>query len=466
MSTNDTANSQLAQRIADLCTSTYEGIKTKAAKPIIRLNGIAEWTILAGLVAIEGEKLTLITLATGMKTMPNEIRQYSSGLIVHDLHAEILCLRMFNWWLMQEVKQQYEELRSDVKIGKKRKCLFENESEMLKKSILHELPQNSREETVSDGTEPNDNGSVTKKTHLSELETTTDDRNSVKSSIQANDEKGTEKSQHNLNKTISVNKTQTFRLLTPKNDDNAFNLRPGIKLALFISEPPCGDASMSSVAKGEPWKEQKEEILRGRANFSSVGKVRTKPGRSDSKVSYSKSCSDKLCLKQFTGVLNAINSLCIEPLYLLYLVVPNERSLLSDLNRCFRERLDLPNINDSLTHPLQFLLYEEEKFSHRKHGDKSSPLPLSFAYCDLDKTGQVLQNGVKNGAYVKNRAPAFKGASILSRRVLWNQAKEVIGDFENYSSIKNENSSRTELKKTIRRSMGLWPESTPENFPL
>lgn len=462
---DEATNDQLAQRIADLCTSKYEGIKVKSAKPTMRLNGVPEWTILAGLVAIEGEKLTLITLATGMKTMPNEIRNYSSGLIVHDLHAEILCLRMFNWCLMQEVRHLHEEMIGDGD-GRKRKNSIDAESEKHKLKSCQVSGLNNPKNHITNEGKTNDTASKAQNLDMSEeINFESIGRNSIDQSIGIESIGGTGIGSRNSEVVTPDRKDDKFSLLTKKSDGGKFSLRPGVKLALYISEPPCGDASMSSLVEGEPWKKKNEDILRGRANFDTVGVVRTKPGRADSKVSYSKSCSDKLCLKQFTGVLNAINSLCIDPMYLLYLVVPQDRSLLSDFRRCFRDRL-VAEENASHVHPLNFLLYRMDNFSYKKRNKESSPLPLCLVYCDLDKTGQVLQNGVKNGAHVKNRAPAIKGASILSRRNLWNQAKDVIGDFKDYISIKNENSTREASKKLIRSMMGLWPKSTNENFCL
>ena len=48
------------------------------------------------------------------------------------------------------------------------------------------------------------------------------------------------------------------------------------------------------------------EILHGRGYFSVLGSVRRKPSRPDAPPSLSKSCSDKIALKQSISLLNSV----------------------------------------------------------------------------------------------------------------------------------------------------------------
>jgi tRNA-specific adenosine deaminase 1 len=98
----------------------------KHAKPIIRSNGIHEWTILAsislriptidsgiqispeegtsgrgGVENREGYWIQTISLGTGVKVLPaSKLPPLGDGL--HDCHAEILARRGFMRWLLQE----------------------------------------------------------------------------------------------------------------------------------------------------------------------------------------------------------------------------------------------------------------------------------------------------------------------------------------------------------------------------
>lgn len=459
----------LAQRIADLVISTYNGLQTKSAKPTIRLNGVSEWTILAGLVAIEDNELTPLTLATGVKTMPNQIRKYSEGLIVHDLHAEILCLRMFNRYLMDEiVRSQGEEASTEegekaVREGRKRALSTDVDAASLKRiGRTSDFSKEGEEENGQCEMFPGsiDTSKPLLKKGASSLGTNTLRHRTSQSNYSL--------STHADNShTTQRNRTHRINILHRRPDSSKFSLREGIQLALYISEPPCGDASMSNVSTDEEaWRQPTDiDIIRGRAHFNTVGIVRTKPGRADSLVSYSKSCSDKLCLKQFTGILNAINSLCIEPIYLLYLVIPREKHSETDFQRCFFGRL--LSVPPSLQlHPIKSLPFERDDFPFKKQSQSSCPLPLCLAYCKLNNVLQVLHNGVKNGAYIKNKPPKQKGASILCRYSLWQQALGHIVDFDNYSAIKTSNAAREKVKAAARELMGQWPRSAAEGIQM
>ncbi|KAG7904109.1 hypothetical protein KL905_001830 [Ogataea polymorpha] len=91
-----------------------------------------ETTVLAGLVSIESNnrpidqtkrqkvgktpRLEVLVVCTGMKVMPASRVEHSQGRLVHDLHAEILCLRLFNWLVLQEMNAIRENSVSNLLI--------------------------------------------------------------------------------------------------------------------------------------------------------------------------------------------------------------------------------------------------------------------------------------------------------------------------------------------------------------
>lgn len=392
----------LGQDICDAVETAFARLPP-SGKPRPRANGTPEWTVLAGLVAVEAGRVHVISVASGVKAMPDSIRGSARGTVVHDGHAEILCLRVFNWWLMQEVHGETRYLEAG---GSKR-----------------------------------------------------------------------------------------------------FRLRPGVELALYVLEPPCGDALMSLVAQDKvPWKRRRigtepegksgslgaqaevspemvseevvsEEVpggdhcrrtdptndsllddreqtaLRGRAHFDRLGVVRTKPGRADSDVTLSKSCSDKLCLKQWTGVLNCATSLHVEPVYLLYLVLDSAKFSAADFDRCFRARLKA-----APPHALKPLTCTLSKYPFHKQDD-AVPLLLAIVHCAASNTTKVLNNGVKNGSYRKRKPPTEQGACFVSRHQLLAQC----GYQGLWAEMKASQSEREALKREARLAMGLWPKASPDD---
>ncbi|KGQ83487.1 tRNA-specific adenosine deaminase 1 [Candida albicans P94015] len=346
-------SNELGNAIASTVIDTFNGLSIKSGKPVVRSNGVEEWTVLASVVAITNNNIMPITLATGVKTLPDKVRSYSNGLMVHDMHAEILALRLFNYYLLEK------------------DCPLVEHS----------------------------------------------------------------------------------------------GLKHDVKLALFISEPPCGDASMSYISSNltnnEPWTPQKKQLNRGRNNFGELGVVRTKPGRSDSLISYSKSCSDKLCLKQLVGICNATTStLFKDSIFLDYLVTKNLPA--KDFHRCFRTRFDLP----SVVHPLQLLTYDCDGYEFVKSEEKS-PSPLSLLHIVPLNVTQVLNNGVKNGSFIKNKPPKKGGESIICNQNFINRLKQIREvDYPDYISFKHSNTARQALKMAGRKKLKDWVSSTADNFVL
>ncbi|KAL8863601.1 MAG: hypothetical protein Q9178_000282 [Gyalolechia marmorata] len=115
-----------------------------------------------------------------------------------------------------------------------------------------------------------------------------------------------------------------------------FSILDDLELHMYSSEAPCGDASMEFLMEAQvdatPWPvdqlhpatKKLPGLLRGRESFAELGIVRRKPARADSPQTLSKSCSDKLALKQCTSMLSSFTSLLVNPAnaYIKSLVLP------------------------------------------------------------------------------------------------------------------------------------------------
>ena len=95
------------------------------------------------------------------------------------------------------------------------------------------------------------------------------------------------------------------------------------------------ELTMASQLDAKPWAvpstaelQDPTPSLPGREFFSELGIVRRKPARRDAPISMSKSCSDKLALKQCTSLLSSTTSLIVAPspeAYLHALVIPRDQ---------------------------------------------------------------------------------------------------------------------------------------------
>lgn len=335
----------LGNRILDKVLQEFD-TQTKYLKsgiPITRSNGVQEWTVLASIVMIdETGELTVLTLTTGVKAIPAVKLNGSDGLIIHDLHAEILSLRAFNYLIL-------------VEIGK-----------------------------------------------------------------------------------IQLDNKDSF-LLTKD-----LKFRPGLKFLMYISEPPCGDLSMELLNGGESWKRKNDgEMIRGRSNFNEVGIIRTKPGRLDSLISLSKSCSDKLCSRQYYGFCNSITAYLLDDNFKLdYLILHQLKINELSLERCFKERYN--GIKVELINVLPTSI----PFKYGKQpGKKPSDLSLVMVFNDNWVSEVIGNNGLKNGRSKITQ----KNASMISNANMSKDFLELIPlSISKYSDFQKMNLQRQDAKKFIR----------------
>ncbi|KAI4121557.1 MAG: hypothetical protein LQ338_006302, partial [Usnochroma carphineum] len=126
-----------------------------------------------------------------------------------------------------------------------------------------------------------------------------------------------------------------------------FAIHDDVHLHMYSSEAPCGDASMELLMEAQvdptPWPidqlhpatRKLPGLLRGRESFAELGIVRRKPGAD--LATLSKSCSDKLALKQCTSILSSCTSLLVDTAnaYLESLILPKSQFVAHACERSF-----------------------------------------------------------------------------------------------------------------------------------
>lgn len=252
-----------------------------------------------------------------------------------------------------------------------------------------------------------------------------------------------------------------------------FAWRNDVSLHMYCSEAPCGDASMELIMAAQedasPWAVPADVLappspkgdvtdltvagepaanpvaLPGRAYFSHLGVVRRKPARADAPPTLSKSCSDKIALKQCTSLLCSLTSLLVMPsksLYLASIVLPQSQFSAEACARAFSAQGRMSasaesSTGDSWTESgygfVGFEVVTTRKgfaFSKRAIDEQSGELEqgrlvasnLAVALtCNGSPQGEGLVGGVLQGR--KQMDP--KGASLVSRRKMWALAKQV-----------------------------------------
>lgn len=215
------------------------------------------------------------------------------------------------------------------------------------------------------------------------------------------------------------------------------------------------ELTMADQKDASPWEAPASEQdtsteLPGRAYFSQLGIVRRKPARGDALPTLSKSCSDKLSLKQCTSLLSSLASLFIdiENAYIDTLVLPESRYAEEACERAFSSAgrmKKLGQVNWAEGYAFQpfniettSVEFDFSKGAVEARAEKIAASNIAAAWT-LSGVEESILGGVLQG-----RKPFHpKGASNMSRREMWLKARELAGKLDAYPHLSEALSQET-----------------------
>ena len=265
--------------------------------------------------------------------------------------------------------------------------------------------------------------------------------------------------------------------------DGCWRLKPGWKLVLLTTHPPCGDATISplsdvEVESGEPCAKRRrvgEDLQRtgGKVaqegeedpggdgkDYHRLGLLRTKPGRGPRTSSLS--CSDKMIKWNILGVQGALLShLFPEPLFFSYFVLCQKPLHKPSLSRALWERAGTSaNRPELLYCPLVWDY-------HKKDGLQACPDTLIWVESADKPITEALTGGFKQG-WAKKKLNNSKAWSQLSRRWLASRVVARIPElqFSTYISLKTSSPQNCRKKAIVGSILDMWPLKPLEDFPI
>jgi len=212
--------------------------------------------------------------------------------------------------------------------------------------------------------------------------------------------------------------------------------------------PTTNQQEQGSVEPPSPPAEQQQqqETLLGRGYFSQLGVVRRKPARGDAPPTLSKSCSDKIALKQCTSLLSSLTSLLVSPqnAYITTLILPESQYSPTACSRCFsaaaspspskeaeapRRRMTSLS-NKSWGGGYSFVPFSIEptslEFSFSKRSVSARSEKTSASNLAVAWTRNGLEESLIGGVLQGRKQFDLGGASLVSRRRMWSLARELV----------------------------------------
>ncbi|KAL5527549.1 hypothetical protein ACEPAG_6350 [Sanghuangporus baumii] len=215
-------------------------------------------------------------------------------------------------------------------------------------------------------------------------------------------------------------------------EEGKWRLKEDVKLHMYISTVPCGDASMRFLASSQdpamaalkdsapPVAPPPGAASRGRNNYSLYGVLRTKPGRADSPPTLCMSCSDKIAVFNVLGIQGSLAANIFQPIYLDSIIIGDVPEELrdparEDCERAFYGRLDaLVGLPDTYRLANPTLYFTNINFIYSRSAlqalrpDNPPPPSSNESLCwtadsPNDNSQEVIINGIRRGVGAKQR---------------------------------------------------------------
>lgn len=192
------------------------------------------------------------------------------------------------------------------------------------------------------------------------------------------------------------------------------------------SEVPPSAAASTHPTPSEP------SALPGRAYFSQLGIVRRKPARGDAPPTLSKSCSDKIALKQCTSLLSSVASLLVNPAnaHIDTLVLPESQYSAVACERAFSAAGRMkPVAGKQWAEGYAFRPFKVEattvEFGFSKRAVKARSNLVSASNLAATWSVSGFEETILGGVLQGRRQFDIRGASKTSRRQMWIKARQV-----------------------------------------
>ncbi|ORY98727.1 adenosine deaminase/editase [Syncephalastrum racemosum] len=269
------------------------------------------------------------------------------------------------------------------------------------------------------------------------------------------------------------------------NNRGRLGIKPHYSFHMYISQSPCGDASMTSLAEAQTAesyasyhagtkrktlttsdendtvilqnmyrsKRQKaagaRAFQRGRTGYNQLGILRTKPGRLDSEPSLCMSCSDKLARWNVLGIQSALlMNLLEEPIYLQSVTVGDmyhqaslERALwgrlvsLKDIPAPYKlHRPAVFHTTQTFKASKQYL--EQQQQQQRECLKEIAACPSAISWVLGWAKPEIIVHGRRSGAS-KSKEPTAKMRPTISKAVIFETFLRAYGEIcrESRSSL-------------------------------